>query len=237
MVPCRGRPSCRHAGFTLVELLVVIAIIAVLIGLLVPAVQKVREAAIRMRCINNLKQIGLAFHHYEQSQRKLPGIHWPSGLLPFLEQANYVGDSNVDVYVCPGRRPPDPESIDYSAGNPSNSVLSAKRWAEVTDGLSNTMLLAERWANADGSLPPRLSTGLIGYFEPDRGEVIVNDTAYADGTLPPGSSLFGRGFGSRHVSGMNLLLCDGSVHPFAFGRTGLTALVGRNDGVVIAFPD
>jgi prepilin-type N-terminal cleavage/methylation domain-containing protein/prepilin-type processing-associated H-X9-DG protein len=237
MVPCQGRPSCRHAGFTLIELLVVIAIIAVLVGLLVPAVQKVREAAMRTRCINNLRQMGLAFHNYEISQRKLPGIHWPSGILPYLEQANYVGDSNVDVYVCPSRRPPDPESLDYSAGNPSNSVLSAKRWVDVTDGLSHTMLLAERWANADGSLPPRISTGLIGYNEPNRGEVIVNDTAYPDGNPPPGSSLFGRGFGSRHVGGMNLLLCDGSVHPFSYGRTGLTALVGRNDGVVVAFPD
>ena len=229
--------SYRRRGFTLTELLVVIAIIATLIGLLLPAVQKVRESASRTSCINHLKQIGLAFHGYQNDQRNLPGIYWPSRILPYLEQANYVGDSNVDLYVCPSRRGPDPVSLDYSGGNPINSVLWAKRWEEVTDGLSNTLLLGERWVNADGSFPPRISTGLIGYWEPNRGEAIVNDTAYPDGTIPPGSSLFGRGFGSRHPGSMNLLLCDGSVRRFALGRKGLAALVGRNDGLVVELPE
>src|SRR5271165_5971310 len=91
----RSHPPRKRPGFTLIELLVVIAIIAVLIGLLVPAVQKVRQAAQRVQCQNNMHQIGIALHNFHADNDAFPmagenpgGAYWTAFILPYIERDN-----------------------------------------------------------------------------------------------------------------------------------------------------
>lgn len=107
-----------RTGFTLVELLVVIAIIGVLVGLLLPAVQAAREAARRMQCSNNLRQVGLALHNYESAHKRFPsgwvanvaagepGWGWAVGLLPFMEQSTVTAriDNRFEI-IAPVNQP------------------------------------------------------------------------------------------------------------------------------------
>jgi prepilin-type N-terminal cleavage/methylation domain-containing protein len=116
-------------GFTLIELLVVIAIIGVLIGLLLPAVQKIRETAARMECSNNQKQLVLACHNYHDTQKFWPLNGTQSfyvGIAPYVEQGNNVGPNvqPVKTFVCPSRRSANQNYCDYAGFMPYVTLSS-----------------------------------------------------------------------------------------------------------------
>jgi prepilin-type N-terminal cleavage/methylation domain-containing protein/prepilin-type processing-associated H-X9-DG protein len=164
MSPHRARKS---AGFTLIELLVVIAIIAVLIGLLLPAVQKVREAAARMSCQNNLKQLGLALHNYHDANSQFPRVIFVgptqlpgygdrytvgclSYLLPYIEQQNIANQMNFKMgyYADPPNK---------KMGQTLLSVYhcpSDPQWEEVKYSAANQPCSASTYCQAQTDYAP-----------------------------------------------------------------------------------
>jgi prepilin-type N-terminal cleavage/methylation domain-containing protein/prepilin-type processing-associated H-X9-DG protein len=128
----RSGPSSRRSGFSLIELLVVIAIIAILVGLLMSGVQKARESASRIKCMNNLHQIALAGHLYHDANNQFPSYQIFTNLLSFIDQNNYANqvtpsgysDDNwinypyyvdtIPLYLCPSQ--PGTLSV-YGGGN------------------------------------------------------------------------------------------------------------------------
>jgi len=186
----------RHrSGFTLIELLVVIAIIAVLIGLLLPAVQKVRESASRTRCANNVKQLAIACHAFHDANRQFPETVSVTTattrgtahffLLPYLEQNplfTSAGSSSANVtntivkaYLCPSdtTSPANTQRGGASCNYPINDRLCRQGTPRsmasgIPDGTSNTLLFAERYQNCrgTGNHPDNGAGATYGWTEP-----------------------------------------------------------------------
>ena len=176
--PAGGRVGNCRCGFTLVELLVVIAIIGLLVSMLLPAVQQVREASRRTSCLNNVKQMGLAILNYETSLHQIPparardhSVTWPVLIMPFLDGNNLYSQFEINrsyssqnpdillkslpVYTCPTRRFPGEVSKFETGGLPVGVVGDYAGNAGSSVGLINN-----DWAGFVAETDGVISSGL-----------------------------------------------------------------------------
>lgn len=229
-----ARKKISGAGFTLVELLVVIAIIGVMVGLLLPAVQAAREAARRMQCSNNLKQLGLAAHNFADSSggafpsgcRDFNFMTWASFILPYMEQNNQHQQMSM-TYVAFG-------ATSGGGGfvyNPSNGTEGGRY-----DRLQNVAA----WGGADGGVPSfRCPSSLVSPFRVNSnrwpkinyvacaGQTAVGDAQTRTGTVIAGGLNWriSNYYGLRRIGGnpADVLNDQGALFGNGVGAIGSTA--------------
>lgn len=229
-----------RSAFTLVELLVVIAIVGILVSLLLPAIQSAREAARRMQCSNNLKQIGLALHNYESSFKRFPMGSWERNfisplvaVLPHIEQtSNFqqwdfrlsythpfnraVANQRIDTYLCPSMNIPRdvPIAAANEIGGPSSYLLC--------EGTDDYMALADgvfglHWPSFGYNNPGRRLAEIVDgtshtFFA---GETVYNYKDYLWATRAPapyaGTSRWGI---ARWVVGYPMISLGTTLKPF-----------------------
>lgn len=214
--PSKARSGLRRLGFTLIELLVVIAIIAILIALLVPAVQKVREAAARTHCVNNLKQLSLACHGYHDVRKSLPPAYLLGRGLGVYDEASF-GPNWVVLMLPYFEQGPMYTPIATNIGNYQN-------FTKPTGGFND-----QTWRNIRGnvlavmSCPSESFAGTLGNRV--QGNWARGNYAANMGPYDPGSSING-GSSLQVPNGGGSAISMGGVMCINWGST----LVGINDG-------
>jgi prepilin-type N-terminal cleavage/methylation domain-containing protein/prepilin-type processing-associated H-X9-DG protein len=176
----------KRQGFSLVELLVVITVLAILIGLLLPALQKVREAANRVRCANNLKQLGLALHHYENANGAFPAgctLRWDQrGWSPHGQLLPYVEQDNLYKQVVFTKGPYDRVNQPVLPQRPKVFLCPSdpQQGQDTVYGCTNYHANAGSWLYAKGSWDGVFGAAVGGGVVPTLGPIRAGDIA--DGT-------------------------------------------------------